>query len=172
MKKILLIVVLLPIAGAVGWWYFRQKSFPDYGLAYREYAYVTNGKSNTVSVIDLTPRPIPSFHVIKTITVGSEPTGVTANSKKNEIYVVNTGSNNVSVIDAERNQVVATIGVHGKPYFIEVSPDGRRGYVANSASANVSVIDLENRVLLGNVRVGASPGLAKISPDGGRVRNE
>ncbi|PYX70402.1 MAG: hypothetical protein DMG72_18845, partial [Acidobacteria bacterium] len=82
------------------------------------------------------------------------------------MYVVNTGSNNVSVIDAELNQVVATIGVHGKPYFIEVSPDGKRGYVANSASANVSVIDLENRALLGNVRVGASPGLAKISPDG------
>jgi len=110
-----------------------------------------------VSVLDLTPTPIPSFNVIKTIAVGSNPTGVTANSRKNEIYVVNTVSNNVSVIDAERNQVVATIGVQGKPYFIDVSLDGKRGYVANSGSANVSVIDLEKRVVLGNVRVGTSP---------------
>ena len=101
---------------------------PDYGPAYREYAYVTNGKSNTVSVIDLR-----TFEPAKTIAVGTEPTGVAANSKKNEIYVVNTGSNNVSVIDAEKNAVVATIGVHGKPYFIDVSEDGKRAYVANSA---------------------------------------
>ena len=64
--------------------------------------------------------------------VGSEPTGIAANSKKNEIYVVNSGSSNVSVIDAETNAVVATIGVHGRPYFIDVSEDGKRAYVANS----------------------------------------
>ena len=46
--------------------------------------------------------------------------------------MVNTQSNSVSVIDAERNEVVATIGVHAGPYFIDVSPDGKRAYVANS----------------------------------------
>ena len=86
-----------------------------------------------------------TFALAKTIPVGSEPTGIAANSKKNEIYVVNTGSNNVSVIDAETNTVVATIGVHGRPYFIDVAEDGKRAYVANSGSSNVSVIDLEKR---------------------------
>ncbi len=140
MRKVLFIVVLLPIVAAMGWWYFHERELPDYGPAYREYAYVTNGKSNTVSVIDLR-----TFQYAKTIKVGTEPTGIAANGKKNEIYVVNTGSNNVSVIDAERNAVVATIGVHGRPYFIDVSADGKRGYVANSGSANVSVIDLDKR---------------------------
>src|SRR5690348_8531610 len=111
----------------MGWWYFREQALPDYGPAYREYAYVSNGKSNTVSVIDLR-----TFALAKTLHVGSEPTGLAANTKKNEIYVVNTGSNNVSVIAAETNTVVATIGVHGRPYFIDVSADGRRAYVANS----------------------------------------
>ena len=59
--------------------------------------------------------------------VGLEPTGIAANNKKNEIYVVNTGSASVSVIDAEQNAVVATIGVHSKPYFIDVSSDGKHG---------------------------------------------
>ena len=99
MKKLLFIVVLLPILGGIGWWYFREEPLPDYGPAYREYAYVTNGKSNTVSVIDLR-----TFELAKTIAVGLEPTGVTANSKKNEVYVVNSGSNNISVIDAERTR--------------------------------------------------------------------
>ena len=87
-----------------------ERQLPAYGPAYREYAYVTNGKSNTVSVIDLR-----TFQPAKTIRVGSEPTGIAANGKKNEIYVVNTQSNSVSVIDAERNEVVATIGVHAGP---------------------------------------------------------
>jgi YVTN family beta-propeller protein len=164
LRKILIVIVFLPLLGALAWWRFRDRPLPDYGPAYREYAYITNGKSNTVSVIDLR-----TFEPAKTIPVGLEPTGVSVNSKKNEIYVVNSGSNNVSIIDAEKNAVVATLGVHGKPYFIDVSEDGKRAYVANSGSANVSVIDLEKRVLLGNVHVGASPGLARVSPDGSTV---
>src|SRR5271157_767065 len=150
LKKLLFIVVLSPIAAAIGWWYFHERQLTDYGPAYHEFAYITNGKSNTVSVIDLR-----TFQLAKTIKVGSEPTGVAANGKKNEIYVVNAGSSNVSVIDAERNAVAAAIGVHGKPYFIDVSVDGKRGYVANSGSANVSAIDLEKRMVVANVRVGA-----------------
>ncbi len=117
-----------------------------------------------MSVIDLR-----TFELAKTIAVGISPTGVAANRKKNEIYVANSGSNNVSVIDAEKNAVVATIGVHGRPYFIDVAEDGRRAYVANSGSANVSVIDLQKRAVLGNVRVGSAPGLARVSPDGATV---
>jgi YVTN family beta-propeller protein len=164
LRKILFIALLLPLLGAASWWYFREQSLPYYSPAYREYAYVTNGKSNTVSVIDLR-----TFELAKSIPVGAAPTGVAANSKKNEIYVVNSASNNVSIIDAERNAVVSTIGVYGRPYFIDVSEDGKRAYVANSGSANVSIIDLEKRMVLGNVRVGSAPGLARVSPVGDTV---
>src|ERR1700722_17333746 len=126
LRKLLFIVVLVPILGGLGWWYFTERPLPANGPAYREYAYITHRKSNTVSVIDLR-----SFEPAKTIKVGVEPTGLAANSKKNEVYVVNTGSSNISVINAEQNTVVATIGVHGKPYFIDVSDDGKRAYVAN-----------------------------------------
>ncbi len=79
------------------------------------------------------------------------------------------GSNNVSVIDAERNQVVATIGVHGTPYFIDVSADGKRGYVANSGFRECFGARSRETPVLGNLRVGASPGLARVSPDGKTV---
>ena len=164
MRKLLFIAVLLPILSGFGWWYFREQFITNYSPAFREYAYVSNGKSNTVSVIDLR-----TFALAKTLHVGSEPTGVAANSKKNEIYVVNSGSSTVNVINAETNTVVATIGVQGKPYFIDVSSDGKRAYVANSGSSNVSVLDLEKRTVVANVHVGSAPGLARVSPDGGTV---
>src|SRR5437764_3784970 len=76
----------------------------EYPPAYREYTYVTNGKSNDVTVINNL-----SFKTIKTIAVGKSPTGVAVNPIRNEVYVVNTDSNSLSVIEAERNTVVATI---------------------------------------------------------------
>ena len=118
---------------------------------YREYAYVTNSKSNTVSVID-----IRTFALAKapSRSAWSQPAS-RPTARKNEIYVVNTGSSNVSVINAETNVVVAVIGVHGKPYFIDVSEDGKRAYVANlKGSANVSVIDLEKRAVVGTLHRG------------------
>ena len=82
--------------------------------------------------------------------MGAAPTGL-ASLTRNEIYVANAESSNVSIIDAERNQVVATIGVHAKPYYVSVSSDGKRAYVANSGSANVSVIDLAKRQVIATI---------------------
>lgn len=137
------------------------QKLPNYPPAYREYAYVTNGKSNTVSVLDMR-----NFKSIATIAVGKNPTGVAANSQKNEVYVVNTGSNSFTVIDAEQNKVIATIGVDRSPFFVDVSADGSRAYVANTDSNSVSIIDLAGRRVLRNVAVGKAPGLARVSPDG------
>lgn len=107
-----------------------------------------------------------NYTAIATIPVGNNPTGVAANSQKNEVYVVNTKSNSLSVIDAEQNKVVATIGVERNPYFVDVSADGKRAYVANAASNSVSVIDLSARRVLRNIPVGESPGIARVSLDG------
>lgn len=92
-----LLVVALPLFAAG----CSLSRLPDYPPAYREYAYVTNGKSGTVTVIDA-----GSYKRLKTIPVGAEPTGVAANPKKNEIYVVNAGSNNLTFIDADTSERV------------------------------------------------------------------
>jgi YVTN family beta-propeller protein len=158
--RLLFAYLLLPfvVAGC------RRNHYPQYPPQYREFAYVTNTGSNTVSVLDLV-----NLRQDRVLAVGTEPTGVTANPKKNEVYVVNTGSGTVSVIDTEQNRVVATIPVHRKPYFIDVNADGTRAYVANSGSNNVSVIDLEKRREIRAIGAGEGPGLAKSSPDGTTV---
>jgi YVTN family beta-propeller protein len=139
----------------------RRRGFPEYPADYREFAYVTNGGSNTVTVLDLV-----NLRQDRVLQVGADPTGITANPERNEVYAVNSGSGTVSVIDAEKNRVVATISVHRKPYFIDVDTAGRRAYVANAESNNVSVIDLDKRREIAAIGVGEAPGFAKISPDG------
>jgi YVTN family beta-propeller protein len=142
----------------------RRIHFPDVPAGYREFAYVTNGAANTVSVLDLV-----YLRQDRTLQVGVQPTGVAANPVRNEIYVVNTGTvttaGSVSVIDAAGNRVVATIPVHKLPYFIEVAPDGKRAYVANSGSNSISVIDLDRRREIGTAGTGEQPGMVRISSD-------
>ena len=143
----------------------RSHNFPDYPANYREFAYVANGGSNTVSIFD-----VVHVRLDREIQVGQNPTGVTSNPRRNEVYVVNSGSGaangSVSVLDTEKNAVVATIPVHKRPYFIDVDADGNFAYVANSGSNSVSVIDLRQRREISTIGTGEGPGLAKISPDG------
>jgi YVTN family beta-propeller protein len=138
--------------------------FPMSPPGYREFAYVSNGSSNTVSVLDLV-----YLRQDRTLQVGIQPTGLAVNPKRNEVYVVNTGRHPATglrlVIDTEANRVVATIPVHKLPYFIDVDAAGHRAYVANSGSNTVSVIDLDSRREIGVVGTGEQPGLARISPD-------
>jgi YVTN family beta-propeller protein len=138
----------------------HRNSFPDVPAGYHEFAYVSNGGSNTVTVLDLV-----YLRQDHTLRVGDDPTGLAVNPRRNEVYVVNAKSDSVSVIDAEINRVVATIPVHRRPYFISVDETGNRAYVANSASNTVSVIDLDQRREIALAGTGEQPGLARISPD-------
>jgi YVTN family beta-propeller protein len=137
-----------------------RPTFPDYPANYHEFAYISNGVANTVTVLDLV-----YLRQDRVLAVGHNPTGLAVNPLRNEVYAVNTGSDSVSVIDATTNTVVHTIGVHRTPYFIAVSPDGHRAYVPNSASNTVSVLDLDTRRELATAATGESPGVAAVSAD-------
>jgi YVTN family beta-propeller protein len=143
----------------------RTHDFPEYPANYREYAYVANGGSNTISILD-----VVHVRLDRELQVGQNPTGVTANPKRNEVYVVNSGTSqgngSISVIDSEKNAVVATIPVHRQPYFVDVDPSGDLAYVANSGSNSVSVIDLKARREIAVAGTGEAPGMAIVSPDG------
>lgn len=132
-----------------------------YPANYREYAYISNGGSNTVTVLDLV-----NMRQDRVIAVGVNPSGLAVNPRRNEVYVVNSGSGTVTVINAETNTVAATIPVQRQPYFIDVDARGERAYVANSGSNNVSVIDLALRRVIGVIGAGEAPGIARITHDG------
>jgi YVTN family beta-propeller protein len=139
----------------------RRSSFPDVPAGYREFAYISNGGSNTVTVLDLV-----YLRQDRTLQVGIKPINLAANPLRNEIYVVNTQSGTISVIDAENNRVVAIIPVHRLPSFISVDPTGHRAYVANSGSNTFSILDLDQRREIAVAGTGEQPEVGRISPDG------
>ncbi len=69
-------------------------------------AYITNQRSNTVSVIDTATNMVSA-----TILVGITPFGVAVSPDGSKVYVTNAFSNTVSVIDTATNTVIATIPV-------------------------------------------------------------
>jgi YVTN family beta-propeller protein len=56
--------------------------------------------------------------------------------------VANEGSNNISVIDAQTNQVTATIPTGGSPNTIAIMPNGYTAYVSNLDSGTLTILDL------------------------------
>lgn len=83
------------------------------------------------------------------------------------LYVTNSGSDCVTVIDRQHDRVVATIAVDRSPMGIVASPDGDKIYVANSGSNNISVIDTGlSRVINKIANFGYSPAELALSEDG------
>ncbi len=72
-----------------------------------------------------------------------------------KVFVANSGSNTVSVIDAETNTVSATITVGSRPSHFEfIEP---KMYVSNNESNTVSVINTANNTVSSTIAVGLRP---------------
>jgi YVTN family beta-propeller protein len=143
----------------------RSHDFPQYPANYREYVYVTNGGSGTVTVLD-----VVNVRLDRELVVGPNPVAVAASPTLNEVYVVNSGlpsgQGSLSVINAENNTVAATIPLHRQPVSIDIDPDGRLAYVANSGSNSISVVDLKSRREIVQIGAGEEPVAVRLSPDG------
>ncbi|MFJ5776241.1 NHL repeat-containing protein [Streptomyces sp. NPDC093094] len=93
--------------------------------------------------------------VVATIPVGAGPVGV-AVDVHNHVFVTNSGSNTVSLIDSSTNTVSATIGVGFRPESVATDPQFGV-YVANGGNNTVSVIDRFNAVIA-TINIGGPPG--------------
>lgn len=106
-----------------------------------------------------------------TINVGDEPRGLVVSPDGSVLYVANSGSDSVSVIDTNPasgtyNTVLATIPVGDYPIGLALSPDGSRLYVGNAGSDNVSIINTGTRTVIASVRVEDYPMGVALSPGG------
>lgn len=114
-----------------------------------------------------TGAPLP--FVGAAVLVESAPEGIAVNPLSRRIYVANSGSQSVSVIDAYTHTVVATVRVGNTPRRLVVNPTTNRVYVANQGSGTVSVIDGETQTLESVITVGANPGAIAVNPRTNRV---
>ncbi|ODQ95249.1 Ig-like domain-containing protein [Mycolicibacterium holsaticum] len=141
--------------------------------------------ANGVSAVDsavITTTAAPRFVNKPSIPVGVNPTGVVI-STDGRMFVANTGSGTVSVIDTATGQRIDAapnssssmdIRVGPAPSALALSPDNTRLYVANTGSGTVSVIDTTTylrvdanpSVLSMDIRVGAAPSALAFGSDG------
>ena len=127
-------------------------------------AYVSNGGSNSVSVINT-----ETGNVVTTIPVGTFPEGVSVSRDGTRAYVANAVSNNVSVIDTKTNTVINSIPVGTSPFAVIVSPDGSKVYVTNEGPQTVSVIDVASNSVIKTIPQGQQPQYMAMSADGSRL---
>lgn len=125
--------------------------------------------SGTVSVIDVT-----TTKVIGEIDVELHPGGMAVSPGGDRLYVANSNSDSVSVIDTDRDRVIATwlarpmkeLPFGSAPNALAVSPDGARLYVALGGTNCLAVMDTASGKILGLIPTGWYPG-AVVTVDGG-----
>ena len=113
-----------------------------------------NGPGNCVADISVATTPPGVSH----IPVGSNPVALVATPDGTQLYSINQGSSNVTVIFPATDQVVGTpIPVGATPVWGAVSSDGTHIFIVNQGSNNVSVIDTSTDMVINTLPVGAGP---------------
>jgi YVTN family beta-propeller protein len=123
--------------------------------------------NGAVTRIDLT-----TLKATHTIQVGLHPTGVLWDERRNRLYVANSNSDSVSVIDSARNTVIQTRTLSTKetrgfaPTALALSADGGVLYVACGGLNAVAVVDTKDMSVTGYIPTGWYPNALSLSGDG------
>jgi YVTN family beta-propeller protein len=130
---------------------------------------VANPDSDTVSLFDVRPG---REQRLAELAVQDEPNGVAFLPGGSKLYVANTVSGTVSVIETDlANGTAAPPALHipvgTEPYALVPTPNGGKLYVANARSANISVIDTATDSVVATIpNVGREPRGLAVSNDG------
>ncbi|TRX31655.1 YncE family protein [Flavobacterium sp. ZT3R18] len=83
-------------------------------------AFITNGKDNSVTVVNLN-----TFELIDKVSIkGQKPDAVLYDKFSKKVFAYNAKSNDATVIDAITNKVIKTIPLGGKPEFSVTNTKG------------------------------------------------
>src|SRR6202023_2274553 len=83
-------------------------------------AYVSNEKSNTISVID-----VDKFAVVKTIKVGQRPRGIELTKDGKFILVAVGDDDTIQMIDTNTHEIIATLPSGPDPELFTQDPTGK-----------------------------------------------
>ncbi|GAB4014347.1 YncE family protein [Spirosoma koreense] len=148
-------------------------------LAQSRYAhdrvYTANQVSNTVSVIDPSTNRLlgeidlgkPYPNVLSPLYRGQALVhGLRYLPAKKLLAVVSIGSNSITFISTQTNQVLKTVYVGRSPHEPTFTPDGKQVWVSVRGEAYISVIDVASKKEVRQVPVADGPGMVSFSPDG------
>jgi YVTN family beta-propeller protein len=115
-------------------------------------AYIVNGAAETLSVFDIETSQVRN----DVLTVGKWPNDVKILNDK--AYIVNTGDNNVQMVDLEGLTTFGTIDIGDGTSPEKVDFVGEdKAYVTCNFTNSVSVVDLVSLQVLNTIEVGVAP---------------
>ncbi len=132
--------------------------------------YVTSERDGMVAVVDPTHGTM-----VRTIRTGASPTALLLDREQKRLFVANSGSDTISIVDTARDRVTHTVSVRphdvrglpgATPLGMALSPDESRLYVALADMNAVAVISLTDRALKGYLPTGWYPTSVALSADG------
>ena len=139
----------------------RVKVYSD--LKNREYAYIINHNSNTVSVVD-----VKTNTIISNITTGVSPYGILVSADKSKVYVSNFNGSSVSVISTVTNTVIKQIPCGPFPVVFAMNSSGSKIYLT-SFGTEIQVIDAINDVIERTIPVNSATFGIGVSPDDSKL---
>lgn len=127
--------------------------------------------SGTVTRVDLL-----SGEVSASVAVGLHPSGLAWDEKRHRLYVANSNSDSISVVDTESNKLLRTVTLQPfvrkvagiSPESLALSPDGTTLYAACAGINAVAVIEVKGAQprVAGFIPTGWYPNDVTVSPDG------
>ncbi|GFO64692.1 beta-propeller fold lactonase family protein [Geomonas paludis] len=109
----------------------------------QQYLYFSQKTGDSVRVMDI-GKDKPKE--VETIKVGIQPEHLVTNRSKTRLYVMNRGSNSISIIDTTTApmEVIATVALGAEPYAIAVDPEQSRAFVSCGPmdDGSIKIIDL------------------------------
>lgn len=126
-------------------------------------AYVTDEAGNNVLIFDRL-----TGSSLEVVPVGASPRGIVISPDGTKVYIANSGSDSISVLDTMTKEVTNTIflGLGVGPEGLAITPDGRFLISANRVSNNISLIDPDTYRIIKHIPVGMSPLRVSVSPWG------
>jgi YVTN family beta-propeller protein len=106
--------------------------------------------------VDVVPASAPNT-VSAAVPVGVDPFGVAVDNRSNEVFVSNTGSGNLTVINGSTDLPIGSIGVGVEPMGVAYDPADQEIFVANLGSDNVSVVQVSTLSVVATINVGSAP---------------
>jgi YVTN family beta-propeller protein len=126
----------------------------------REWAYVSNTDTGTLSAIKL------SSGAVTSIASGERPQGQAMSPDERTLFVANSGGNSISIFDLEQKKDIGSIITGKAPVRLVVSPDGKTLIYALQESRSVGFADIATRKELLQIPLGGRPVSISLSLDG------
>ncbi|HEV8492998.1 MAG TPA: cytochrome D1 domain-containing protein [Candidatus Angelobacter sp.] len=116
------------------------------------YAFVTNQRAATLSVID-----VQKLAAIKEIKTGASPVAPAFSKKSNAVYVAGEDDGSVIAVDAASHEVVARFADRPGTKSLRFAADGRWGFLANPLQNTVRVFDSASNRFVHTVTIENGP---------------